>query len=170
VRELAAFVQLDERDAEAIRASAPMVLRHETALTAAVYEHFLQHPAAARFFLGPDGAPDVERLERRKHSLARWLRETALVSLDPGRLYGLLGMGLAHSHRTHGPGGAIPPELMVGAMSLVQTALARILLDELGDPQAALAASTSWNKLLLLQLNVLLHGYFMAWREVDHPC
>jgi hypothetical protein len=169
VRELAAFVQLDERDVEAIRASAPLVLRHETALTAAVYEHFLQHPAAARFFLGPDGAPDVERLERRKHSLARWLRETALVSLDTGGFYGLLGIGIAHSHRTHGPGGAIPPELVVGAMSLVQTALARILLDELGDARAALVASMAWNKLLLLQLNVLLHGYFMAWREADGP-
>jgi Protoglobin len=169
VRELAAFVQLDERDAEAIRGSAPLVLRHETALTAAVYEHFLQHPMAARFFLGPDGAPDVERLERRKHSLARWLRETALVSLDTGDLYGLLGIGIAHSHRTHGPGGAIPPELVVGAMSLVQTALAQILLDELGDARAALAASMAWNKLLLLQLNVLLHGYFMAWREGDRP-
>jgi hypothetical protein len=169
VRELAAFVGLDERDAEAIRASAPLVLRHEAALTAAVYDHFLQHPSAARFFLGADGTPDVERLERRKHSLARWLRETARASLDGGGLYGLLGIGIAHSHRAHGPGGAIPPELMVGAMSLVQSALAGILQDELGDPRDALAASTAWNKLLLLQLNVLLHGYFMAWREGDRP-
>jgi hypothetical protein len=66
------------------------VLRHEAALTAAVYDHFLRHPAAARFFLGPDGAADPERLERRKHSLARWLRQTALASLESGSLYGLL--------------------------------------------------------------------------------
>ena len=145
------------------------MLGHEAALTAAVYEHFLHHPSAARFFLGADGTPDVERLERRKHSLGRWLRETARASLDAGGLYGLLGIGIAHSHRAQGPGGAIPPELMVGAMSLVQSALAGILQDELGDPRAALAASTAWNKLLLLQLNVLLHGYFMAWREADRP-
>lgn len=167
MRELAAFVQLDERDMDAIRASAPAVLEHEAALTAAVYEHFLAHPSAARFFLRPDGAPDAERLERRKHSLARWLRETARASLDTGGLYGVLGIGIAHSHRTHGPGGAIPPELMVGAMSLLQTALARILRGALGDPEAALAASVAWNKLLLLQLTVLLHGYFVPWREAD---
>jgi Protoglobin len=145
------------------------VLRHEAALTGAVYDHFLRHPAAARFFLGADGAPDLDRLERRKHSLARWLRQTALASLETGGLYGLLGIGIAHSHRAQSSGGAIPPELVVGAMSLIQTALARILRDELGDPQAALAASTAWNKLLMLQLNVLLHGYFMAWREIDRP-
>jgi hypothetical protein len=165
MRELAAFVQLDERDLEAVRTSAPLVLRHEAALTAAVYEHFLAHPVAARFFLDPDGAPDRERLERRRHSLARWLRETAQASLDTGGLYGLLGVGLAHSHRLHAPGGAIPPELMVGAMSLVQSAIGRILQEELGDPRAALVASIAWNKLLLLQLNVLLHGYFVTWRE-----
>ncbi len=165
VRELAEFVQWNDADAEAVRRSAPLVLGHEAELTAAVYEHFLRHPTAARFFLNPDGSPDAARLERRRHSLARWLRETAETSLATNGLYGALAVGISHSHREHGPGGAIPPELMVGAMSLVQTALAGILSAELGDARAALAASTAWNKLLLLQLNVLLHGYFMDWRR-----
>jgi len=167
VRELGAFVLFDDDDAAAIRTSAPLVLKHEAVLTASVYEHFLQHAGAARFFLRPDGSPDLERLERRRHSLARWLTDTARASLDPVGLYGLLGIGIAHSHRAHGPGGAIPPELMVGAMSLVQTNLARILAQELGDAAAALAASVAWNKLLLLHLSVLLHGYFVPWREAD---
>jgi hypothetical protein len=164
VRELAAFVQWDDADAAAVRRSASLVLRHEAELTAAVYEHFLAHPVAARFFLGPDGAPDTARLERRRHSLARWLHDAAEASLAADGLYGVLTAGIAHSHRGHGPGGAVPPELMVGAMSLVQTALARILAQELADPRAALEAGVAWNKLLLLHLNVLLHGYFMDWR------
>ena len=42
VRELAEFVGLDEADAGAIRASAPAILKHEEALTSALYEHFLR--------------------------------------------------------------------------------------------------------------------------------
>jgi hypothetical protein len=169
VRDLADFVQLGEADVAAVRRTAPVVLKHEEALTAAVYEHFLSWPPSARFFLRPDGTPDAERLARRRHSLGRWLRETAEASLEPGRLYGVLGAGLAHSHRSHGPGGTVPPELVVGAMSLTQSALARILADELDDARLALEASTAWNKLLLLHLNVLLLGYFMPWRESAAP-
>ncbi len=165
VRDMARFVQFDQADAEAIRRTASLVLKHEERLTAAVYEHFLAWPPSARFFLRPDGAPDAERLERRKHSLGRWLRETAEASLETDFFYGILSVGLAHSHRAHGPGGAVPPELVVGAMSLTQSTLARIFADELDDPRQALVASVAWNKLLLLHLNVLLLGYFMAWRE-----
>ena len=164
VRELAEFVGLDEADLAAIRASAPAVLKHEAALTEALYEHFLRFPATARFFLGPDGAPDRVRIDRRKHSLARWLRETAEAALTHDFVYYLLSVGLAHSHRSHGPGGKIPPQFMVAAMSLTQTALARIIRDESGDPAGALSASVAWNKLLLLHLNVLLIGYLLPPR------
>jgi hypothetical protein len=56
---------------------------------------------------------------------------------------------------------------MVAAMSLTQTALARIFRDELGDPAAALEAAVAWNKLLLLHLNVLLIGYLLPPRKVS---
>ena len=164
VRELADFVGLDEADAAAIRASAAAVLKHEEALTTALYEHFLRFPATARFFLGPDGAPDHARIERRKHSLARWLKETAQAALTHEYAYYLLSMGIAHSHRDYGPGGKIPPQFMVAAMSLTQTALAGIFRDELGDPARALAASVAWNKLLLVNLNALLVGYLLPPR------
>ena len=167
VEDLARFVQFTESDAAAVRQTAPLVLEHEAALTAAVYEHFLTWPKSARFFLRPDGTPDAERLTRRRHSLGRWLRETAEASLRPDFFYGILSVGLAHSHRSHGPGGAVPPELVVGAMSLTQSALAGVFAAELDDPHRALRASVAWNKLLLVHLNVLLLGYFMPWREAD---
>ena len=75
--------------------------------------------------------------------------------------YYLLGVALSHSHREHGPGGKIPPHLMVGAMSLTQSALAAVLEAELGDPREALHAAVAWNKLLLVHLNVLLIGYLL---------
>jgi hypothetical protein len=164
LRELTSFVALDDTDVATIRRTAPLVLEQEPALTAAVYEHFLASPATAKFFLGEDGTPDLARLERRKHSLGRWLRETAAAALTHEFAYYLLAVGLSHSHRAHGPGGPVPAHFMVGAMSLLQTALARLFATELDDPRDALEASTAWNKLLLVHLNVLLLGYLSARR------
>ena len=62
------------------------------------------------------------------------------------------------SHQTRSPGGTMPARMMVGAMSLTQSALAGIFASSLPAPDA-LAASVSWNKLLLVQLNALLLGY-----------
>jgi hypothetical protein len=158
VREMLEFVDLGEADVAAIRRSAPIVLRQAERLAAALYEHFLAFPRSARFFLRDDGAPDLERLERRKHSLTRWLRATAEAATTHEFSYYLLAVGLSHSHRAQGPGGTIPPHLVVGAMSLVQSALARLFEGELARPEAV-AASVAWNKLLQVNLSVLLLGY-----------
>lgn len=158
VREMMEFVGLDEADVAAIRRSAPFVLRRGDELTAALYEHFLKFPRSAQFFLRDDGSVDTERVERRKHSLTRWLRETAEVATGTEFSYYLLAVGISHSNRARGPGGTIPPHLMVGAMSLAQTALAGVFAAEL-SPEEARAASLAWNKLLLVHLSVLLLSY-----------
>ena len=105
MREMLEFVDLGDADVTAIRRSAPIVLREAERLAAALYERFLAWPRSARFFLRGDGAVDVERLERRKHSLTRWLRETAEAATTREFSYYLLTVGLSHSHRAHGPGG-----------------------------------------------------------------
>ena len=158
VREMMEFVDLGESDVAAIRRSAPAVLRHVDGLTAALYEHFLRFPRSAQFFLREDGTVDAERLERRKHSLGRWLRESAEVATSADFSYYLLAVGLSHSHRPRGPGGTIPPHLMIGAMSLAQTALTRAFASELGEREA-MVAGIAWSKLLLVHLSVLLLGY-----------
>ena len=168
VREQMAFVGLGAEDIALIRQTAPLVLKHEAALTSALYEHFLKFPATAQFFLGPDGAPDRERIERRKHSLGRWLKETAEVAINEGFVYYLLGVALSHSHREYGPGGKIPPQFMVGAMSLTQSALAGVFQAELPSATDALEAATAWNKILLVQLNVLLLGYMLPPSSGGH--
>jgi hypothetical protein len=161
IREAADFVGFSEAEVAVIRRTAPLVLQHEPAIADALYEHFVNFPATARFFLLPDGTPDYQRLARRKHSLGRWLHETAEAALTHDFSYYLLAVGLSHSHRTYGPGGKIPPHLMVGAMSLVQTACTRIFHQELADPKQILEATVAWNKLLLVQLDVLLLGYWL---------
>ena len=157
IREMIEFVDLAEGDVAAIRRSAPIVLRNAERLTAALYEHFLAFPRSAKFFLREDGGVDTERLDRRKHSLGRWLRESALVAMTPEFSYYLLSVGLSHSHRAEGSGGSVAPHLMIGAMSLAQTALAQLFESELERGEAR-AASVAWNKLLLVHLSVLLLG------------
>lgn len=156
--ELAAFVGFGDNDAALVRRTAALVLAHEPAITTALYDHFLKYPQAARFFVLDDGTPDLERIERRKHSLGRWLRETSEAITGGDTPYYLLAIGLSHSHRTWGQGGAVPADLMVGAMSLTQSALAGLFAANLPADEA-LAASAAWNKLLLVQLSVLLQGY-----------
>jgi hypothetical protein len=161
LQEALTFVGWTEADATAVRGSAPLVLAREAELTAALYDHFLSMPDSARFFLAPDGTPDRTRIERRKHSLARWLKETAQAAITQDSAYYLLMIGLSHSHRAGGPdrpGGTIPARMMVGAMSLTQTALAGIFAAGM-PPADALTASVAWNKLLLVHLNALLLGY-----------
>ena len=158
VRELCDFVGFADADAAIVRASAPVVLEREAELTTALYDHFLKYPESARFFLGADGAPDTARIERRKHSLGRWLHETAKAAVTHESSYYLLAVGLSHSHRATGPGGVVPAHLVVNAISLAQSALAGIFAAAL-PPSRALEASVAWNKLLLVHLNVFLLGY-----------
>ena len=158
VRELCDFVGFDEAAAATVRATAPVVLEREGELTAALYEHFLKFPESARFFLGADGTPDAARIERRKHSLGRWLRETAQAAVTHESSYYLLSVGLSHSHRATGPGGVVPAYLVVNAIGLAQSALAGVFAATLPPPRA-LEASVAWNKLLVVHLNVFLLGY-----------
>jgi hypothetical protein len=155
------FVGWTDGDGETVRRTAPLVLEREAELTAALYDHFLSMPDSARFFLAPDGTPDRVRIERRKHSLGRWLKETAQAAITHDSAYYLLMIGISHSHRPQTPdrpGGTVPAHMMVGAMSLTQTALAGIFAEKLPAAEA-LAASVAWNKLLLVHLNALLLGY-----------
>ena len=160
-KEQMAFVGFTDDDVAVIKRTGHLVLAKEQALTTALYDHFLSMPDSARFFLKNDGTPDRPRLDRRKHSLGKWLKQTAEAAITPDFSYYVLMIGLSHSHRPAGedrPGGTVPARMMVGAMSLTQSALAGIFAAEL-PPAEAMAASVSWNKLLLIQLNALLLGY-----------
>jgi Protoglobin len=163
IREMMEFVGITDADVAAIRRSAPAVLRHADRLTAALYDHFLAFPRSAGFFLRDDGSVDHERVERRKHSLTRWMRETAEVATTQEFSYYLLAVAVSHSSREGRPGGVIPPHLMIGAMSLAQSALASVFAEDLPVDEAR-TASLAWNKLLMVHLSVLLLGYLPVRR------
>jgi len=159
--EVAKFVGLGPAELELLRATAPVVLKHAEELTAGVYDHFLEFPESRKFFLTETGEVNQDRLTRRKHSLTRWLRGSIEFQIDYDFPIRLLATGIVHSHpplhRAHM--GSIPSRFMVGTISFVQTALADVLLQEMDDPREAMKAAIAWNKMLMVQLDILLAGY-----------
>ena len=161
LKEMAQFVGLGGDDLPLVQATAPLLLPHADELTSAIYHHFLKFPRARQFFLTNDGEVDQERLARRKHNLTRWLRASGDFKVDEQFPVFLLAIGLVHSHpptnRAHL--GSIPSRYMTGTISFAQTALSQLLLHEMDDPHQAMRASIAWNKLLMVQLDILLAGY-----------
>ena len=160
MRALAEFVGLDEAQLQLIRDTREAVLAHGEALTAAVYDHFLQFPYSRRFFTDADGEVDEPQLERRKASLLRWLRGSIDFQIDEDYPIRLLAMGVVHSHPPahRAQLGAIPAGLMIGSMSFIQSELAARLAQEM-EAGAALQASAAWNRMLMVQLYIMLAGY-----------
>ena len=161
LRELADFVGLDQDELALIRSTSDVVIEHSEALTATVYDNFIKYPETRKFFLNAEGEVDDVRLTRRKHTLARWLRGSIDFKIDDDYPIRVLATGIVHSHppvhRAHM--GSVPSRYMVGTMSFIQTAVAELLFQQMDDPQAAFRASVAWNKMLMLQLDIMMAGY-----------
>jgi hypothetical protein len=161
LKEMADFVGLGEEDLAVIKETSSVILDNADDLTADVYDNFLKFPESRKFFLNEKGEVDDVRLDRRKHSLARWLRGSVDFKIDEDYPIRVLATGVVHSHppvhRAHL--GSIPSRFMIGTMSFTQTALADLLHREIEDQGLAARASAAWNKLMMLQLDILLAGY-----------
>ena len=158
---MAGFVGLGHAELELIQSSAPVVLEHADLLTATVYDNFLKFPDTRKFFLNEKGDVDETRLDRRKHSLARWLRGSIDFKIDEDYPIRVLATGIVHSHPPSHKAylGSVPSRFMIGTISFTQTALADLFREKMDDPDHAMRASIAWNKLLMLQLDILLAGY-----------
>ena len=161
LKEMADFVGLGQAELEMIQSTASIVLDHADELTARVYDNFLAFPETRKFFLNEDGEVHEVRLDRRKHSLARWLKGSIDFKIDEDYPIRVLATGIVHSHPPSHKAhlGSVPSRFMVGTISFTQTALAELLGQEMDDAGVAMRASAAWNKLLMLQLDILLAGY-----------
>lgn len=161
MKEVADFVGLGQPELNLIQSTRDLVLEHGERLTAAVYDHFLSFPETRRFFADEDGHVNEERLTRRKQSLFRWLRGSIDFKIDQDYPIRLLATGIVHSHppshRAHL--GSTPGRYMIGTISYIQTTVNELLHRNIPDPQDAALVSTAWNKMLMVQLDILLAGY-----------
>ena len=171
MRQMADFVGFTDDDLELLRASGPLLIDRADDLAAAVYEHFLSYPATARYFLTRDGEVNETRLTRRKHSLARWLRNSIEFNIDEQFPVFLLAVGVVHSNPPAPAGrhGSVPARFMTGTISFIQTQIASTLAEEMDDPVAAMRTAIAWNKMLMLQLDVLLAGYITETPTPPRP-
>ncbi len=171
LKEMADFVGLGEEELALIRETSSVVLEHADSLTASVYDNFLKYPGSRKFFLNADGEVDDVRLDRRKHSLARWLKGSIDFKIDEDYPIRVLATGIVHSHppvhRAHM--GSIPSRFMIGTISFTQTALAELQHREMEDAGLAARASAAWNKLMMLQLDILLAGYLTETPTEPEP-
>jgi len=158
--QMAEFIGFTDEDAELIRATGPAVIAHADEVTKVVYDHLLEQPGTYNFFRKDDGSIDDERVENRRKGLARWLARTADAKLDYSFAWHMVAMGIAHSHRMQKPMGRVPGPFIVGTMSYVQTVVGQILMEDLEDKGLAFRASIAWNKILMLELDLLLTGYY----------
>ena len=171
MRQMADFVGFTDDDLELLRASGPLLIDRADDLAAAVDEHFLSYPATARYFLTRDGEVNETRLTRRKHSLARWLRNSIEFNIDEQFPVFLLAVGVVHSNPPAPAGrhGSVPARFMTGTISFIQTQIASTLAEEMDDPVAAMRTAIAWNKMLMLQLDVLLAGYITETPTAPRP-
>ena len=83
----------------------------------------------------------------------------------------VLAMGIVHSHpplhRSHL--GSVPSRIMIGTISYIQSAVADLLRRELDDPDLAMRAASAWNKMLMLQLDIMLAGYVTEVPQRTRP-
>ena len=161
MKEVADFVGLGQPELDLIQATRDVVLERGEEVTAAVYDHFLEFPESRRFFADEHGHVNEERLTRRKHSLLRWLRGSIDFKIDQDYPIQLLATGIVHSHppthRAHL--GSTPSRYIIGTISYIQTAISEILHRDIPNPVEAALASEAWNKMLMVQLDILLAGY-----------
>ena len=163
LREMAEFMGFDQADLDLVQSTAAVVMENADWLTATVYDNFLENPETRKFFVNQQGEVDETRLDRRKHTLARWLRGSIGFQLDQDYPIRALATGIVHSnppiHRAHL--GSIPARFMIGTMSFIQTAMSNLFKEEMDDPVDAMRAAIAWNKLLMLQLDIMLAGYMV---------
>ena len=161
LEEMLAFVGVTEEDRQLIRDSGPIVNKHARRLNDLVYDHILEYPEAGKFFRTEDGKPDDRRIELNKQTMVTWLQGTATAPTDPAFARYLAAVSLMHKntplHRPHLT--AVPSRYVIGTISFYQTAIADLLSGEMSDPDLVARTSAAWNKLLMVELDLLLSAY-----------
>lgn len=157
-----AAIGYTDDDEERVHATRPLLLPHADAIAEAVYAHLLTVPETAAYFTLPDGRPDRAHLARRADSLKGWLVRTIEAPLDDDFAQYLAGIGRAHTRRGGDPAVFVKGRHLLSTMAFVQAALVDLLDPAIEDRKELLATIASWNKLLMVQLDLFLAVYGSA--------
>jgi two-component system sensor histidine kinase HydH len=139
------FGELDEAQLHALR---PRLAPHFGSAVDDFYEHILRHPDARRTMSG--GEAQVTRL---KASLHRWLVDCFEGPWDTAYFDRHARTGRRHVLIR------LPQHYMFVAMSVLRARLVDVALAETPDRGAARAAAHALNRVLDLELAIMLHAY-----------
>jgi nitrite reductase/ring-hydroxylating ferredoxin subunit len=162
------FVGFGVQDADIVRKSKPYVEKHLSEIVDKFYAHVLRYPPLRKFFLKKDGTIDQEYLElRMRHQANFWLR-TADANFDEEYARFLDYVGRAHTSRGADPKIYIAERYVIGQVGFVSHAIAEALTKELRhvDEDFELQAVESWNKVMMIILEMLARAYGHE-READ---
>ncbi len=146
--EIKRYVGFDEGDEARLRAVGPRVVPHALAITDDFYRHILEHHDARRAITGGDA--QVGSLKR---TLVVWLRELFEGPWDLAYYERRARIGRRHVAID------LPQQYMFTAVSVIRDHLCRIVLDTAASPDTGRAELFSVNRLLDLELAIMLHTY-----------
>ena len=146
---LAEFIGFGEEDVRRIGKSRQVLLPVADAIVDAVYAHLVSWPETRPFFTDATGAPDTDFLAKRKETLTQWLLASLDVRLDAPFAEYLYRLGEAHRRA------GVPVRYITATIAFAQAALTGIIGEAMaeGDRTATIQA---WNKLLMLELDLML--------------
>jgi molybdopterin converting factor small subunit len=163
------FLSIGRDDIEAMVATVEPLFRNGPDLIAGTYD-YLQHNEETAAILGWEGEADPQHLAERRRFFTIWLAR--LLGFDLSHDFARYLFRAGQKHAGHGPRKVhVPERYVTGSISLINSAFARILHEEMGGDPVVAPALAGWNKLLTLHLHLMLLGYQVAreWDEGDFP-
>ena len=159
--EMSAFVGLTDDDLALIRASGPLVRSKLQSFVDHIYDHFLEYPESRKFFVLDNDSPDQKRIHDNKLTMIRWMMNNCLAHINDGFSRYIAAIGTMHYnvavHRPPLP--PVPYKYLIGVISMYQTKLAALFDAEMDDEELAARTSLAWNKLLMVELDLILAAY-----------
>jgi len=160
-RYMAEFVGFTQAHADAIQESRYIIEKYIPDIVAQFYTNLLDYAPTRKVFLKKDGTIDQDYVQLRMHHLGNFWRRTASGVYDDDYARFVDYVGRAHTSHGADPNIYIPERYVIGQVGLVQHSIAEALHKELDqvDPDLARRASTAWNMLMMVILEMLARAY-----------
>lgn len=159
VDHLKEFVGWTADDEAMIKNTIGKLARHAEKVVDSIYDHLFRWSSTAKYFVDKKGRLRQAFLTKRKETLTNWLVRVGKGEVDLDFAKYIADVG--HKHRADD--GEVPMEVprhyFIALMSVVQTGVTNLLAMELPDKDEYRRAVVAWNKMLMLVLELLFHGW-----------
>lgn len=165
---LADFCQFGDDEWTALDESLPFLAPVLPDILDRLYDHLLSYDDTRRVFIGSRDEVDPAYIELRKEHMTEWIM-AAMTVRDPEQFVRYaMRVGRRHCGVAGEPGREVPPRYMVALMSFIQSEITNALFATMADDLPRLQRTIlSWNKILLIQLELFLKVISPTWPAWD---